>query len=125
MYPLINEERVKAGLHPLAVNVLLEKSACMKTDDLIERNYWAHVAPDGTQPWYFFEKVGYRYTKAGENLAYGFMDEKETVDGWMKSPGHKANILGNFTEMGLCSRVGPEYQGRINNVSVNHFGVPK
>ena len=48
----VNAERVKAGLGALAVNQLLNQSACLKADDMIAKNYWAHTSPDGTQPWH-------------------------------------------------------------------------
>jgi uncharacterized protein YkwD len=37
----------------------------------------------------------------GENVASGQMNAKEVVDGWLKSPGHKRNIEGDFTLTGI------------------------
>jgi uncharacterized protein YkwD len=38
----------------------------------------------------------------GENLAKGFTTPQGVLDGWMASPGHKANILNkNFSEVGF------------------------
>lgn len=120
---LVNVERQKAGLSPLTTNEKLRTSACAKADDMIARNYWAHVAPDGAAPWYFFAKTGYDYAKAGENLAYGHPNETSLVNKWMSSPTHKENIVGQFSEQGICVRVG-DYQGGNYNVIVNHFGLP-
>ncbi len=40
-------------------------------------------------------------TEIGENVASGPMTAREVVDGWLKSPGHKKNIEGNFTLTGI------------------------
>ncbi|WP_291046483.1 cell wall-binding repeat-containing protein [Herbiconiux sp.] len=38
----------------------------------------------------------------GENIAYGYRTADEVMDGWMNSPGHRANILsGSFTRIGI------------------------
>jgi uncharacterized protein YkwD len=117
----VSEERVKAGMSPLAYNETLEQAACLKADHMIANDYWSHNAPDGTTPWSFIDKTGYRYLTAGENLAYGYRTEAGVVDGWMKSKTHKDNILGDYSEQGMCARYGV-FQGGNNVVVVNMFG---
>ena len=66
------------------------------------KNYWSHYTPSGEAPWVFIDKSGYAYSKAGENLAYGFSTSDETINGWMNSPSHKANLLDEaFSEVGF------------------------
>src|SRR5690349_13631924 len=48
-----NAARSANGLGGLSLNSLLNSSAQAKADDMAAKDYWAHVAPDGTQPWYF------------------------------------------------------------------------
>lgn len=121
---LINKEREKAGLPLLAHADKLAQSACSKLDDMVAKDYWAHIAPDGTDPWYWIKSTGYEYFNAGENLAYGFNSEAEMVAGWMTSPTHKANILGNFTEQGVCTKA-VKYRGSDTTLpAVSHFGTP-
>lgn len=38
---------------------------------------------------------------AAENVAHGTLDAKGVVDGWIKSPGHRKNMLGNFNLIGI------------------------
>lgn len=45
----------------------------------------------------------------GENVAYGNLDAKGVVDGWIKSPGHRKNMLGDFNMIGI----GAAPKGRI------------
>lgn len=88
-----NQQRMAQGLKPLKYTVKLDAAAQEKANDMNARNYWSHNTPDGQQPWIFIDKVDYKYKKAAENLAYGFATSTTTVNGWMSSPGHRANIL--------------------------------
>lgn len=118
-----NSSRAANGLAPLSMNSLLNSAAQAKAQHMIDNNYWAHVAPDGTQPWHFFNSVGYQYVAAGENLAYGFGTGYEVNTGWMNSPSHRANILGNYADVGFGIVNGPSYQGGENTVVVAHYGL--
>lgn len=121
---MTNTYRQTKSLQPLRESELLNASACHKADDMIARDYWSHDAPDGTKPWVFFQKVGYGYQKAGENLAYGFTSARSTVDGWINSPTHEANLVGDYTELGICVRGPVQYQGGEHYVIVAHYGTP-
>ncbi|HEX8154194.1 MAG TPA: CAP domain-containing protein, partial [Thermoanaerobaculia bacterium] len=60
-------------------------------------------APDGTDPFVWVTRRGYDFRKAGENLAVGYRGAEEIVEGWMSSPGHRANILNPaYEEVGLA-----------------------
>lgn len=118
-----NQSRANNGLPPLTLNSALNSSAQMKAQHMVDNNYWAHVAPDGTQPWYFFGLAGYNYSAAGENLAYGFATSADTNTGWMNSPTHRANILGNYKDVGFGYVNGASFQGSQNTVVVAHYGT--
>jgi uncharacterized protein YkwD len=122
---LVNLERIDAGLDPLAHSETLRQSACAKLDHMVANNYWAHDAPDGTQPWYFFHQVGYEYNQAGENLAYNNYSNAHMVYSWMQSPAHRVNIMGDYAESGLCTKEVVSFQGKKTNVTVHHFANPK
>lgn len=97
-----NTQRANNGVASLSANSLLASAAQAKAQDMVARNYWAHVTPDGKQPWWFITNAGYSYISAGENLAYGFMTSGDTVTGWMNSQSHRENMLsGSFTEAGF------------------------
>ena len=120
-----NAARASNGLGPLTLNSQLNTSAQNKGQHMIANNYWAHVAPDGTQPWYFFQQAGYDYQNAGENLAYGFDSSSGTVAAWMNSPSHRANILGSYVDVGFGIANGDNYQGGPNTVVIAHYGTPR
>lgn len=119
-----NAYRQDAGLPPLKLNDKLSRGAQAKARDMIQRNYWAHITPDGQLPWQFFDKAGYSYAAAGENLAYGFSTASETVAGWMNSPEHRSNLLGNYTDVGFGYASGADYQHGPNTVIVAFYGAP-
>lgn len=121
-----NDERVKYGLQPVAENILLDRSAQAKCEHMVKYNYWEHVAPDGTQPWYFITAQGYSYSRAGENLGYGWPNSERLLEGWMNSPKHKDNIVKpNYTQVGFGICQSDNYIGRgKQNVIVQHFATP-
>ena len=125
---LTNEERESQNLNTLTVNPLLNEAAEMKAQDMATKSYFAHTSPEGKTPWYWIEKVGYRYQYAGENLAINFSDSKDVTDAWMASPTHKANIVKeNYTEIGTGIATGI-YQGQntifVAQVYANPLPVP-
>jgi len=121
---LTNVERNNVGLKSLTENSSLDTAAGLKAADMFAKNYWAHYAPDGTSPWYFFNLVGYQYSTAGENLARDFATSSGVVAAWMASPGHKANILNeNFTEIGVAVANG-NLLGEDTTLVVQLFGRP-
>jgi uncharacterized protein YkwD len=97
-----NSQRSANGKSSLSINSQLNNAAQAKANDMVARDYWSHNTPDGKEPWVFFQNAGYKYAKAGENLAYGFLNSSSTITGWMNSPSHKANMLdGEFKEVGF------------------------
>jgi uncharacterized protein YkwD len=56
---LSNQERTSRGLAPLTLNSQLNSAAAAKAADMFSKDYWAHVAPDGTTPWSFIYAAGY------------------------------------------------------------------
>ncbi len=118
-----NTARSANGLGSLTLDAQLNNSAQMKAEHMAAHNYWAHTAPDGTEPWYFFQQAGYSYTRAGENLAYGFSSSQSTIDGWMNSPSHQANVLGQYIDVGFGIVNTPSYQSEgQQTIVVAHYG---
>jgi uncharacterized YkwD family protein len=99
---LVNKERAKQGLAPLKDNWELSRVARYKSEDMVNKNYFSHTSPTYGSPFDMMKKFGITYTTAGENIAMGQPTAASVMEGWMNSPGHKANILSkNFTEIGV------------------------
>lgn len=120
-----NAQRAQQGLPPLTMNAKLNQAAMAKAQDMMADQYWAHVAPDGTQPWSFIRNAGYSYKVAGENLARDFVNTNDMMAAWMASPTHRANIVSNrYTEIGIAVIDGT-LQGYETTLVVQMFGSPQ
>ena len=120
---LTNLKRAEAGLSALTLNQTLSNAAYAKGVDMINNDYWAHVSPNGTEPWAFFNSLGYKYKFAGENLARDFSNPNSAVDAWMASPSHKDNILNpKYKEIGIGVVEG-DLAGSDTTIIVQFFGT--
>jgi uncharacterized protein YkwD len=45
---------------------------------------------------------GYIWSTVGENIGAGYTTAADIVAGWMASPGHRANLLGSFRDLGIA-----------------------
>ena len=119
----MNRERVANGLGPLKINPRLSLAADDRITDMFAKHYFNHVSPDGLKPWTWAEKRGYNYREIGENLAVGYPTADNVVDGWMHSPGHRANILGHsFEEVGVAIAAGSPERGFAGPTVVALYG---
>lgn len=119
---LTNQKRIENGESILIENEVLSRAALAKGTHMLANDYWAHVAPDGTDPWYFFDEADYEYQFAGENLARDFSDPNSAVDAWMASPSHRDNLLSSrYDEIGVAVVEG-ELNGVDTTIIVQLFG---
>ncbi|MFF4474994.1 CAP domain-containing protein [Streptomyces sp. NPDC001599] len=99
---LTNRERAGAGLPALAVDARLTAAAQAHSADMVTRDFYSHTDPDGGKPWDRAAAAGADRRTVGENIACGQRSPAEVVEGWMNSPGHRANILkADFTHIGV------------------------
>jgi uncharacterized protein YkwD len=99
---LVNEERVNAGLHELAIDESLCEAAAIRAGEI--QTSFSHTRPDGSSCFTALAEVKAEYTSAGENIAIGQESPQTVVQAWMNSPGHRANILNaNYTRIGVAS----------------------
>ncbi|WP_239126694.1 CAP domain-containing protein [Asanoa siamensis] len=87
-----NKERAANGCGPVTVNAKLTQAAQLHSVDQAEHNKMSHDGSDGSTPWDRSQDAGYD-NAIGENVAMGYRDAASVMDGWMNSPGHRANIL--------------------------------
>jgi uncharacterized protein YkwD len=121
---LTNSARVLQGLEYLSENPLLDAIAEARAQDLLEKQYFAHVSPTGEKASDIAQKVGYRYRIIAENLASGlFFTNQKIVDGWMQSPGHRRNILSSEVKEIGASVIRGKMNGDDTWVSVQIFGL--
>jgi uncharacterized protein YkwD len=121
IHALINRERERNGLAPLAWDDALADIARKHSQDMAKRNYFDHYSPEGRDYFYRYLQEGYQCAvregriihQGAENIALNHLYDsfttingdayydwnsqdklaESTVQGWMKSPGHRKNIL--------------------------------
>jgi len=118
---LLNEERASRGLKPLSSNSKLRRAAQSHSLQMVRNRFFDHISPAGST---LMSRVrrgttylsGARSWSLGENIAWGCGDyatPASTVDMWMKSAGHRKNILNRkFRHVGVGIALGtPEDTG--------------
>jgi uncharacterized YkwD family protein len=109
MVSLVNQERTKAGLQQLKVDNTLVQLARMKSQDMIDENYFSHTSPTYGSPFDMMKSAGVKYYTAGENLA-GAGSVESAHASLMASSGHRANILNSrYNHFGVGIAVGGPY----------------
>jgi len=102
-----NEEREKRGLAPLEKDESLMEAAAIRAEEIEED--FSHVRPNGESLNSLLDECGVSYRRgAGENIVKGVGNAAGAVDSWMKSAGHKANILDSGS-----GRIGVGYNREI------------
>lgn len=120
---LMNQDRESASLPDLLWNDALARAAEMRLDDMEVNQYFAHESPSGATPWASFERTGYRYRYAGENLAIHFTDAHSEEKAWMESKEHRENILNvRYREAGIAVRE-IDWKGTRTMLAVVLFGT--
>ncbi len=99
---LVNRSRAKHDLPPLRLEAKLTEAAQSHAADMLKRGYYSHISPEGKSVGDRFQAAGgSRWVLTAENIAKCEgcappLDEhyvRKMHEGWMKSPGHRANIL--------------------------------
>lgn len=120
---MVNQSRKTEGILPVSQNETLSQVAAEKLNDMVANNYFAHNSPSGLSPWFWFEKNGYDYKFAGENLAINFTTSEDQHRAWMASPTHRKNILNpKYHEIGVAVAAG-EINGQTSIIAVQEFGT--
>jgi uncharacterized protein YkwD len=113
---LVNQQRAagatcgsRGSFAPAAAltwNARLASAAYGHSRDMADNNYFSHDSLDGRSMADRINATGYTWSTIGENIAAGYGSVQATVDGWMASEGHCANLMNpSFTEFGLaCAR---------------------
>lgn len=119
---LVNVERQKAGVNPVAALGELDKPADLRALEINVK--FSHTRPSGESWNTVFAKFNLEYTRAGENLANGFKTPEAVMKAWMGSPGHKANVLNpDFAHIGIGYY--KDAKGKIHLSQLFYTPMPK
>ncbi len=128
---LVNRDRRLNGLKPLVEDPVLAEAAQRHAQDMLDRNFYDHVTPEGKTPSDRFAALGGK-GGAGENImkmegaagvVLNFKLIEENQKGWMYSPGHRENLLlPDYTRFGYGIVVDSLW-GRV--YAVQNFSPPE
>lgn len=111
LYNLHNSHRAQNGLPSFRLETTLVHIARTRAQDMAAKNYFSHTSPSGETAFTLMGQWSFSYTAAGENIARNDYPNQQTVtiamNGFMNSPGHRANILErDFNTVGIGVAVG-------------------
>jgi uncharacterized YkwD family protein len=101
---LINKARADAGVTPLKLDRDIMKSARMKAQEMVDKNYFSHQSPTYGSPFDMMRANGIAFKTAGENIA-GNKTVEDAFKAWMNSEEHKKNLLNskfNYAGIGIA-----------------------
>ncbi|HUN55448.1 MAG TPA: CAP domain-containing protein [Smithella sp.] len=121
---LTNNARAQSGLPPLKENQLLNSIAESRAQDMLDKQYFAHVSPTGQAAADIAQNIGYHYKVIAENIGSGdFYTNQKIVDNWMQSPGHRMNILSTEVEDIGAAVLKGNMKGVETYITVQVFGL--
>jgi len=89
----INALRRGRGLPPLVQDPRLDAAAAAHARDMRENGFFSHTGSDCASAGDRVRRAGYGYCFVAENLARGPARIERVLEGWMRSPGHRRNLL--------------------------------
>lgn len=90
---LINQERATQGLTTLEAEPRLMAAAQVHSHDMADHNFFDHAGSDGSEPGDRITRQNYDWRFFAENLACNYPTAETVMQGWLDSPGHRANML--------------------------------
>ncbi|KAL3674243.1 hypothetical protein V7S43_000201 [Phytophthora oleae] len=103
MLAAVNKQRKDAGLSELCANKKLQSAAQGHSNDMAKNNFMSHTGSDGSTMSKRITDSGYAWNSIAENVAAGQTDVDAVMTAWMKSEGHRANILSSKVTMFGCA----------------------
>lgn len=124
LWQLMNGARVNNGRRAVAQHGTLVSLARWRSKDQVQRNYFSHtILGTGYEVYHWYDQNGLSYSWGGENIGWnsGASDSDSPVlihEGFMNSPGHRANVLEpSFTHggVGAYGADGVNFLGKLRN----------
>lgn len=121
-----NKNRSANSIPSLSLNPLLNNAALDKCKDFIANNYWSNADSSGKDTWHYVTDLGYKYDTMAQNIAYGYNNGSDFVQGWMNNTINKANILASqYTEAGIGVCEAGNFLGKgKQTIVVQYLAIP-
>lgn len=87
----------------LSWDAKLAQAAYGHARDMADHDYFSHTGRNGSTLGQRVSAAGYTWSAVAENIAAGTRSVSATVDGWMSSDGHCANLMSpSYRHVGLA-----------------------
>lgn len=109
---------------PLTLSAMLTQAALKHAQDMATEDFFDHEGSDGSSPSQRVSKTSYQWLAVAENIAAGATSPEQVVEGWLTSPGHCTNIMGQvYTQMGIAYALNPKSDAGI--YWTQNFATPR
>ena len=99
---LVNQRRSTIGCRALIWDERLARVAQRHSEAMADQGFFSHVDRKGNDPFDRMRAAGISFRAAAENIAEGQVSAREVYDGWVRSPGHRANLQNcGYTHHGI------------------------
>jgi uncharacterized protein YkwD len=125
LWQLLNGDRTNNGLAPLGYHDTLVSLARWRSKDMVDRDYFDHtVLGTGYEVYHWYDANGLSWNSGGENIGWnnGYSDADSPISinqGFMDSPGHRANIMNSAWTHGGVGAYGADgvtWGGGVKNI---------
>lgn len=121
---LVNVERSRSGRSPLHLEPRLTIAAEAHARDMATSGVMQHAGSDGSDGGTRLTRTGYDWATWGENIGAGPSDPAVVVAAWLDSPPHRANLLGDFIDIGVAVAVGADGTPYWSLLVARPTGIP-
>ncbi len=119
MVNMVNQARSENNVQALQVDNELTRIARIKSEDMVENDYFSHHSPTYGSPFDMLDHFEVEYLHAGENIAANPSVE-DAHSSLMDSTGHRRNILNeNYTHIGIGIVSSPQYGNMITQLFIS------
>jgi uncharacterized protein YkwD len=102
VFKIVNQNRASSGKAAFQCDAKGVQVARKYSALMCSTGHFSHTGPDGSSPWTRLKAGGVTYQTAGENIAAGQTTPTSVMKSWMKSPGHRSNIMsGSYAYIGV------------------------
>lgn len=117
----INKSRKEENIEELSEDNLLKLAAEMKSEDMMNKDYFDYIGPDKKDWWTPITEAGYNYDKANIAISQGYTFLTDVMNSWMSNEDIKKNMLDkSYRNIGVSVRTG-NYQGTNSTLVVVYF----
>ncbi len=118
---ITNIYRYKSGKPPLSYLASANKAGRLHSENMVKYNFFDHTGPNGKTFSARLSESEINWANAGENIATGYNEPIALLCGWINSPDHRTNLLGDFELASCAVAVDSKHSGSPRIVAVQLF----